>query len=200
VIFDKFLHRFVHGYALIMSSDNIITQKLKSTTVKEEEIVTINEKLDCLDKKIEKQAVSIEKLSSLVNDMRVEVAKSLAMNARIDKLDDTIEKTTFNVFNLSNKVTEHAESLKRLDKFETTFAQHQTSDIDTIKELESIIATMKEKEKDFDNKNIGIGKLEYRLSKVEKYIYYGVGAIGTMGSLTIFKIIFDITSYMYKHS
>jgi uncharacterized coiled-coil protein SlyX len=171
-----------------------------STIRKEEEIVTINEKLDCLDKKIEKQVVSLEKLNNVVNDMRVEMAKSLALTTRIDKLDDTIEKTTINVFNLSNRVTEHAESLKRLDRFEATFAQHQTSDIDTIKELESIIATMKEKEKSFDNKNVGIEKLEYRLSKVEKYIYYGVGAIGTLGSLTVFKIIFDITSYLYKHN
>ena len=166
---------------------------------KEEEIVSINEKLDCLDKKIEKQVVCLENLNNVVNDIRIEMAKSLAMTARINKLDDTIEKTTINVFNLSNRVTEHAESLKRLDRFEASFAQHQTSDIDTIKELESIIATMKEKEKTLDSKNIGIEKLEHRLSKVEQYIYYGVGAIGTLGSLTVFKIIFDVTAYLYAH-
>lgn len=175
--------------------------------IEEKEVVTINEKLDCLDKKIEKQAMSIEsqstyleKLSTSLNDLRVDMAKTLAMTDRLNKIEDNVDKTTLNVNLLSNRVVEHAETLKRLDKIEIDFSVHRTKDIEQIKELEFVITSMKEKEKSALNTNSEIGKIEQRLAKVERLLYYGVGAIGAIGSVTIMKIIFDITSYIYSHA
>ena len=190
----------------ILSIEDCVPGRIISETLALQS-TSVNNKLDCLDNKIEKYGVLFEKISNAVNDMRVEMAKTLELHNRINQVETNIAATAQNVFNLSIKTTELAESIKRLDKIEESFIIHQSKDTDTIHELESVISTMKEKqallgtqEKTSDNMITSIERMEIRLAKMEKYIYWGLGAIGTIGSFTVIKLLYDVITTISNHT